>query len=1008
MADNVVQRLSEPGTVQTRSDRFSNSFTPFIQTKCTSCEEEDKLQKKEENEGLPEGSLQLKPIFESDVPLPEDEIQRKCADCAEEEKLQKKEEDSDLPSGYGSGTVEEIPDLSAASDGGLQKPTGDFHQQLNASKGGGSPLDPESRETMGTQFGADFSGVRIHTGSQASEMNKGLKSQAFTHKNDIYFNEGKFNPSTTSGKHLLAHELTHTIQQGSSRPGIQKSNDKPTEAGEIDPTKLPLKDGQMNSAKTEITFDSVPIPDFKLKDHRKTLYDAAKPLKRMKGYNTDLRPSYEQYNQNWLKGIDNKTIKGILKDKLGPEFEDDEKPYVFKSTLSRSKETNPYYFGKLDDIVNQLKKPVWGGSSTNPRYVRMTLDHIVELQLANWDADKESNKESNLELLEEKVNSESGNIIKNNIDERVNRFNKATGNQLTGGLTGQQAQQEIKNKYTLVFNDPVRSNKGRRNLKAEEFWTLDQIEKGEHLNAVKAAHINELEEEGTVRIFPKPGARPKTFKWAPGMEEKIGSEEKNWFGKFILITRKEFDTTGTGEELGRFRVNADPAFLKKYHLVYSGKDIEIPIKRLDGSPSVGAVEKASASQVLLDWFKSMSFKPMSPIQVDHIDFNDLGEIEAQGIIKADLPFIKGTEINFKVENGDIQIYKEFTGPEFHMPSPFKLNRTSLLIFVDSGKGVGINGSVDFGIEKFGEGQISAMLTPSQLSFAGKFNFESDAFEPAYVMMSYVKEFGDGQGDNGKEPEWEISGKIGLKKQVKGIKEAVLEVKYANNTIEGLGNVELDIPAIEGGELHAVYDTTTKDFSITAELQLRKDIPGINGGCIGVTVSREGATGEYALGIVGSAQPDIPGLQNANLCISYQNGVFTIQGEAGFEKGIASGKVKLGVTNRPVGENGQPGEGTSNKLTAYGSGSLTVKFSEFLQGTVGATVTPEGRVILVGEIKIPDRISLTGEPVKFNEEIIKFPTISIPIIGVSALGKTVGIAAKIGGGVNAYATLGPFG
>ena len=59
-----------------------------------------------------------------------------------------------------------------------------------------------------------LSGVRIHTENEvAVQMSKELGAQAFTHGNDIYFNKGKYNPSSKEGKQLLAHELTHTIQQ---------------------------------------------------------------------------------------------------------------------------------------------------------------------------------------------------------------------------------------------------------------------------------------------------------------------------------------------------------------------------------------------------------------------------------------------------------------------------------------------------------------------------------------------------------------------------------------------------------------------------------------------------------------------------------------------------------------------------------------------------------------------------------------------------------------------------
>jgi hypothetical protein len=74
-------------------------------------------------------------------------------------------------------------------------------------------MDKTTRAEMEGGFGADFSNVNIHTGSEAIQLSKELGAQAFTHGNDVYFNEGKYNPNSKEGKHLLAHELTHTVQQ---------------------------------------------------------------------------------------------------------------------------------------------------------------------------------------------------------------------------------------------------------------------------------------------------------------------------------------------------------------------------------------------------------------------------------------------------------------------------------------------------------------------------------------------------------------------------------------------------------------------------------------------------------------------------------------------------------------------------------------------------------------------------------------------------------------------------
>ena len=76
---------------------------------------------------------------------------------------------------------------------------------------------------MESSFGADFGGVKIHADNTAVQLNKKLGAQAFTTGNNIYFNEGKYKPETQNGKKLLAHELTHTVQQGgSTKNNIQK------------------------------------------------------------------------------------------------------------------------------------------------------------------------------------------------------------------------------------------------------------------------------------------------------------------------------------------------------------------------------------------------------------------------------------------------------------------------------------------------------------------------------------------------------------------------------------------------------------------------------------------------------------------------------------------------------------------------------------------------------------------------------------------------------------------
>ncbi len=152
-------------------------------------------------------------------------IQRKCTHCEEEEKIQPQPTDSFVQKkaiGQGSAASASITD------------------QIQSTRGGGSSLSEPLKSFMENRFMADFSSVRIHTGSYAGQMAGELKAQAFTVGSDIYFNSGRFTPTSSDSKRLLAHELTHTIQQGKSSPMINRFGESEhRKLGNLAKTKFP-------------------------------------------------------------------------------------------------------------------------------------------------------------------------------------------------------------------------------------------------------------------------------------------------------------------------------------------------------------------------------------------------------------------------------------------------------------------------------------------------------------------------------------------------------------------------------------------------------------------------------------------------------------------------------------------------------------------------------------------------------------------------------------------------
>jgi acetolactate synthase regulatory subunit len=94
--------------------------------------------------------------------------------------------------------------------------------RITSTRGTGNPLDIPTKSFMESRFGADFSKVHIHAGKEASQLSEALNAQAFTVGNDIYFNSGKYTPESLAGKRLLAHELTHTLQQKTHHTSVQR------------------------------------------------------------------------------------------------------------------------------------------------------------------------------------------------------------------------------------------------------------------------------------------------------------------------------------------------------------------------------------------------------------------------------------------------------------------------------------------------------------------------------------------------------------------------------------------------------------------------------------------------------------------------------------------------------------------------------------------------------------------------------------------------------------------
>lgn len=163
--------------------------------------------------------------------MPENNVVRKSEE--EEDKIQMKSEGAEVTpwlQRFGNNEA-----LQAKADHGVEAPSW-LENQLRDSKVSGNSFNGASRSFMEKRFGVDFSDVKIHTGDRADELSRSINARAFTHGRDLFFANQQFDPETNTGKRLLAHELTHVVQQRNEIRRDPPTDEEKAEADKV--TKL--------------------------------------------------------------------------------------------------------------------------------------------------------------------------------------------------------------------------------------------------------------------------------------------------------------------------------------------------------------------------------------------------------------------------------------------------------------------------------------------------------------------------------------------------------------------------------------------------------------------------------------------------------------------------------------------------------------------------------------------------------------------------------------------------
>jgi len=168
------------------------------------------------------------------------------------------------------------------SEGSLAAPP-TVENSIHQLRGHGQPLAPPIRQPLEQAFGADFSGVRVHTDAQSDHLNRSIQAKAFTTGQDMFFRQGTYQPGSRGGQALLAHELTHVVQQDSERT---KTNQHQTVQRLYDIGTFQNKTSAIGSR----NYSRITSIDTALILYNNTTYDNVKKLTRLQALEALCRP----------------------------------------------------------------------------------------------------------------------------------------------------------------------------------------------------------------------------------------------------------------------------------------------------------------------------------------------------------------------------------------------------------------------------------------------------------------------------------------------------------------------------------------------------------------------------------------------------------------------------------------------------------------------------------------------------------------------------------------------
>ena len=892
----------------------------------------------------------------------------------------------------------------------------DDPQQVIAALGDGEPLAIATRGFFEQRMHQDFSAVRIHVGPLADRAARKVSARAFTTGQHIVFANGEFQPQTEPGKALLAHELAHVQQQqaGARRkimrqvpagtapaPAAAATAPPAAAAGTTTPagaapagttpaaTSAPAAPAAAPSAAVTAArqdLENLQVPTSKQRHaHLYRRWLAEGKLKHGPNYDRDGDPPAQVSQWNAQAGTLASLEPHFVHLGLTPTLSAP-KQLQFRSGHTETKTRGEW--------LEYFRVPQWDRQATWMEH-RMEVDHVVELQTAGWPAQREGDTVENYELLDKSTNASSGGTVYNGLVRKMRALLQAERNVAPGAVSREDAQSELRTRG-VVFH-AVSGGGGHRDDRRSAFWTMDDIRSGRQFEAIQVA--GNAGETGSPTNFGLMSA-------AGGIV--VGNYHKR-------ADQTEINVTGPGKRrmaglsMDRISLNANYTSAAVGDAIGSVVGTWVLPTGFDPQNAPFTFTLHSASQYSgylepTDHFDANAHA-MSPVVFNGIAI-DGAALSAHGQLRPSIPLLNRTPIDVRWHNGEIQFGKTFTANDLNIALPgLNIDAASVGVFFGP-EGFNAEGGIDFTINHLGTGALLVGVdSRGKFQAEGSIHVDTSVFDRAALTLWY------------RDGEFGGSGELAITQpnRVRGVRSASVSVSVDGQHIHANGQLQPTIPGVQNAALTADYAPDT-GLDVSGDLQLQ-NLPGIREGSVHAELKQQNNL--WKLSAHGQAIPNLPGVDSA-ITIAYDDGAFDGTLTVAYSRGIFSGSVTVGVTNRAVNPDGEVaggpqaapaagGAATSEELSIYGSGNVNARLTEWLQGGVGIKIKPTGELLISGRIGIPSAVTVFDQypsEEASRRELFHMPTVSVPLVGISVAGHTVGIALVINGRVTAYAHIGP--